>query len=337
MDHEVLRLVERIDIARQVGESHFREFKSAYEGSPNKKQPRDVKSVAKDIAETLVAFANADGGELIVGLEDDGTVNGVSYDDVKERYLLETPRNRVLETTPLPSPRAIAVEYEGHRILYFSVPKGTNHVHLTSEGRCLQRKDLESVPIASEEIRLSRDEIISREYDRKFVDDADIDDLDIAILAEAAEQISKGMSVEKCLQHLDIAEFDGNHLRLRKAAVLLFASDVRKWHPRSQVRIIKVRGTELKTGERYNVTGDVTVCGNILALINESWEQLRPHLTETRFSGRAIFKTQIIYPELACREALINAIAHRDYSVEGQGIEVHVYDDRLQFVVNPHR
>lgn len=199
MKHDVLRLVERIDLARQVGESHFREFQSAYEGPAQEKQPRDVKGVAKDIAETLVAFANADGGELIVGLEDDGTVSGLCYDDEKARYLLEAPMRRVLSDTPLPSPRAIRIEYEGHQILYFSVRKGTSHVHLTADGKCLQRKDLESVPISSEEIRLSRDEIISREYDRKFVDGADVDDLAITILAEVAEQISKGMSVEKCL------------------------------------------------------------------------------------------------------------------------------------------
>ena len=37
-----------------------------------------------------------------------------------------------------------------------------------------------------------------------------------------------------------------------------------------------------------------------------------------------------MYPELACREALINAIAHRDYSQEGRGIEIYVFDDRME-------
>ena len=67
-------------------------------------------------------------------------------------------------------------------------------------------------------------------------------------------------------------------------------------------------------------------------MIESSWELLLPHLTETRFSKDAIFRTQIIYPELACRETLINAIAHRDYNIEGRGIEVRVYSDRLEIV-----
>ena len=57
---------------------------------------------------------------------------------------------------------------------------------------------------------------------------------------------------------------------------------------------------------------------------------LRSHLTETRLTPGAKFESQIVYPELACREALINAIAHRDYSQEGRGIEIYVFDDRME-------
>lgn len=44
----------------------------------------------------------------------------------------------------------------------------------------------------------------------------------------------------------------------------------------------------------------------------------------------ALFKERVMYPEDACREALINAITHRDYSVEGQGIEIFIFDDRME-------
>jgi ATP-dependent DNA helicase RecG len=138
------------------------------------------------------------------------------------------------------------------------------------------------------------------------------------------------MSAEKCLQHLDLATFDGKGLRLRRAALLLFSSTPTKWHPRLQVRILRVNGTTIKSGADYNVVTDEVAANNILRLIDISWEMLRPHLTETRFAGDALFRRQIIYPELACREALINAIAHRDYSIEGRGVEVRVFSDRLE-------
>ena len=140
------------------------------------------------------------------------------------------------------------------------------------------------------------------------------------------------MSPEKFLQYLELAEFDGSRLRLRRAALLLFAKHPTKWHPGNQIRILKVRGTEEKTGENFNVEEVGETSGNIFQLYEQSWEILRPNLTETRFSKDAIFKTHVIYPELACREAIINAITHRDYSLEGRGIEVKIFDDRLEIL-----
>ena len=63
---ELLKLRERVEIAIEIGESYYREFKSALEGPSGNKTLRDTKAVCSDIAKTLVAFANADGGELFV-------------------------------------------------------------------------------------------------------------------------------------------------------------------------------------------------------------------------------------------------------------------------------
>lgn len=145
---EIVNLAERARTAIGLGESHFREFKSALEGAPGKKVPRDIKAICRDIGETLVAFANADGGELLIGVEDDGTVTGI---DPLSQKLIEALENAptiyVHSKTPLPPLRNANVELDGHRVLYFSIYKSTTQVHLTSDGRCLQRRDLETVPI----------------------------------------------------------------------------------------------------------------------------------------------------------------------------------------------
>jgi ATP-dependent DNA helicase RecG len=256
MDPDVLRLSERLSIAIELGESHFREFKSALEGPPANKAPRDPRDVCEDIGKTLVAFANADGGELLVGIEDDHSVTGLSYKPEIIERLKNAPVTHVHRDTPLPRPHVVLSDIAGKQILYFSVPKGMEYVYLTSDGKCLQRKDLESVPIPSEHIRFSRSEIASREYDRAFVDGASVGDLDQELVSKVAEHVAKGISNEKLLQHLELAEFDGYQMRLRRAALLLFATQPNKWHPRLQVRVLKVKGTELKTGENYNVVAD---------------------------------------------------------------------------------
>lgn len=327
-----IAMLDRAKTAITLGESHFREFKSALEGPPGSKQKRSVRDIAVNISQTLVGFANADGGELLVGVEDSGEVSGLvgfSADEVAQ--LERTPQTHVHASTPLPEVRRYLLEIDGKRVLYFSVPKSTDFVHVTSDGRCLLRRDLETVPVAAEAIQFDRAEKRSREYDRGFVDGVSADDLDLDQVRAVADRLMRGMSPERCLQYLELGEYGLSQLRLRRGALLLFSKSPQRWHPRLQVRILKVDGDEVLSGEAYNVVSDQTVVGNVLELIERAWEALRPHLVHTKFDKSARFEQKSIYPELACREALLNAIAHRDYSDEGRGVEIYVFSARLEF------
>src|SRR5205814_10435765 len=145
------------------------------------------------------------------------------------------------------------------------------------------------------------------------VDGAQIDSLDLQMLERAGETIAPGFSPEKLLQFLDLADFDGVTVRLRKAALLLFAKDVNRWHPRCEVRVVRVAGNELKTGKAYNAKSYETVRCSVFLIMSKAWDALRPHLVQTVFGAEGVFEERIMYPEDACREALTNAIAHRDY------------------------
>jgi ATP-dependent DNA helicase RecG len=326
---------ERARIAIELGESHFREFKSAVEGPPGQKANRTLKSIRTDVAETLVAFANADGGELLVGVEDNGEISGLQTFDSRELEAIEkASTERIHGDTPLRSVRLARLEIDKRTILYFSVPKSHEFVHLTSDGKCMQRRDLETIPISSEKIHFDRREIASREYHRGFVEGPQADALDLDLVRVVAEHISPGMSPEKCLQYLDLAEYSEGGLLLRRAALLLFAKDPTRWHPRLQIRIMRVDGTTIGTGRDYNVVADQPITGNVLTLIERGWDGLRPHLVQTRLGKEARFHATFMYPEYACREALVNSIAHRDYSQEGRGIEIYVFQDRME-VTNP--
>lgn len=326
---EILYLPEKIKNIIAQGESHFREFKTGLSGPPENKEKRDPKSIAKDIGETLVGFSNADGGDLLVGVEDDGRVTGIEHSSTTIEQLLQAYKNNVYRDTPLQNVTAKKIEIDGKLILFFSVDKSTRYVHLTSDGRCLQRSDKETIPVSVEQLRFERQEQISREYDRQFVHEAELADLDINLITEVGKIISPGISVEKVLQSLGIAEFSRG-IQLRRSALLLFAKDIYRWHPRSEVRIVRIKGNELKTGREYNAISDESARGNITQLLSEAWEKLRPHLVETKFSADALFKQRIMYPEDACREALTNALAHRDYSIEGRSIEINIFDDRME-------
>lgn len=327
---DVLILKERIKNSVLVGESDFREFKSAWEGKPGNKKPRLVKKICEDIAEALVAFSNTDGGELVIGVEDDTTITGVPHSEEEIEMMLNAVHTHVLSGQELPVVYKLKLTLEDQAILFFQVEKGTSEIFQLPDGRVVVRKDKRTVPVRVKTLQFEQQEVRSREYDRQYVDGATVADLDIDLIRSLAESYIKGLTVERYLQQLGLAEYAMNGLRLRRAALLLFSKDIQRWHPRSQVRFVRINGTELLSGEKYNVLSDEFIQGNIYELIFKAWEMLRPYLAQrTEFGEDARFEQKYIYPEDACREALLNAIAHRDYS-SSNGIEVHIFNDRME-------
>ena len=327
---DVLQLKERVRNAILVGESDFREFKSALEGKPDEKRKRLTKKICEDIGEALVAFSNTDGGELIIGVEDDTTITGVPHSDEEINQMLDAVRTHVLDQQPLPIVYKLKIEIDGKTILFFQVEKGTSEVFQLPDGRVVIRKDKRTVPANLKLLHFSRQESISREFDRQFVDGAVATDLDIPLIQSLADGYLRGLTAEKYLQQFGLAEYSINGLKLRQAAVLLFARDIQKWHSRSQVRFLKIAGTTLESGERYNVISDEAITGNIFELLVKAWEALRPYLAyKTVLGADARFEQKYTYPEDACREALLNAIAHRDYA-NHSSVEVYIYNDRIE-------
>ena len=111
-------------------------------------------------------------------------------------------------------------------ILYFLVNKGTTMIYQLPDGRCVRRKDKSIMPELVELIQFERQEVKSREYDSQFVDGANATDLDVRLLQGIADQYIKGLSIERYLQQSGLANYAQNGLRLKRAALLLFATDI---------------------------------------------------------------------------------------------------------------
>jgi ATP-dependent DNA helicase RecG len=327
---DILLLADKVRNTLILGESHFREFKSALEGKPDNKKPRLTKSICADIGEALVSFANADGGAILIGVEDDGTITGIPHAEEDIQKMLNSIHTHIYKDQQLPLNNANKLILDNKTILYFSVNKGTTMIYQLPDGRCIRRKDKATLPASVDQIQFERQEIKSREYDSQFVDGAMVTDLDVRLLQGIADQYIKGLSIERYLQQIGLAEYAQNGLRLKRAALLLFATDIDRWHPRCHVRFLKVNGNTLEAGEKYNVISDDTVKGNIFDLVIKSWEHLRSYLAyKTEFGSNSQFEQKYIYPEDAVRETILNAIAHRDYSI-ANAIEIYIFNDRME-------
>lgn len=327
----MLPLIQRVRNSISLGESHFREFKTALEGRPGSKRPRKVRDICREIGEALVAFTNADGGELLIGVEDDGTVTGLQHSEQDIVEMQNAISTHILNPRDFPLQMSQVVTLDGNSVLFFSVAKSTQRVYQLCDGRCMRRQDKSSVPALFEDIQFERREAFSREYDRAYVDGATVSDLDLSLVQQMADSLFTGMSPEQYLQQMSLAEYGMGGLRIKRAAILLFAKDITKWFPFSQIRILRVNGDQIQPGDKYNVVSDDYITGNIFYLLSAGWERLRPFLSQkTALSDEAKFEQTFAYPENACREALVNAIAHRDYSISNPVI-IYIYDNKLTF------
>ncbi|GMR24664.1 MAG: hypothetical protein BMS9Abin37_3244 [Acidobacteriota bacterium] len=101
------------------------------------------------------------------------------------------------------------------------------------------------------------------------------------------------------------------------------------WHPRAGVRLFRVAGTRRLHGARRNVTQAGRVNLPLANAIPESHRIAREHIQRSEKLHDLFFKEVPEYPGFAWQEAIVNAIAHRDYGVQGREVEVCFYEDRM--------
>jgi len=322
MDTELLNRL----LARDEGQ--FLEFKSAYQrpGGVGFKR-RKAAEVARDIAETLSAMANADGGTLLLGVEDDKAVTGVDYPDDKLALFRQATQN--LLRPPLKA-RLTELDHEGRRVLAFEVyPSPVPHQ--LSDGRYLLRARDQNMPFPADQIAALKSTKASGQYERQSVHEAHFEDLDPGLLTKFAQRLNDTRPVEEILyRDYRLIDFHNGRPRLTLAALLLFARDPLRYHPRCGIDFVKFEGTERRYGPDLNVVRRARIEHPLFRLIDEAFVLIREHVRERTVLHDLFFVERFEYPAFAWQEAIINAIAHRDYSLTGASIEVWMFDDRLE-------
>ena len=260
------KLLNRL-LARDEGQ--FLEFKSACErpGGVRLKRRKAI-AVAKDIAETLSAMANADGGTLLLGVEDDKTVAGVDYPDDKLALFRQATQN--LLRPPLKA-RLTELDYEGRRILAFEV--GPSLVpHQLTDGRYLLRVRDQNMPFPADQIAVLKSARASGQCEQQFMYEARFEDLDPDLLAQFAQRLDDPRPVEEILyRDYRLIDFQNDRPRLTLAALLLFARDPMRWHPRCGIDFVKFEGTERRYGAELNIVRRARIEHPLFKLIDEAF------------------------------------------------------------------
>ena len=219
------------------------------------------------------------------------------------------------------------------RIMLFHISPSSNEIIKLKNGDAYLR-------VGDSTRKLNTDMLAALEYSKgiksfeaRIVDDATINDLDpelidqyVKLLAPAASSpldILKGRGL--------IKEKDGE-CKVTVAAVLLFGKAPTQFLPGARVRFLRYEGLAAGVGEHFNLVKDITIEKPLHALLTESRNLLETQMREFQQLGRdGVFKKIPEYPAFAWLEGLVNAVAHRDYSLQGDYIRITMFDDRIEF------
>ena len=327
---------ELLDILRN-GENSAVEFK------------RDV-ITPEQLAKELVAFSNFDGGMVLLGVEDDGTISGITRPKLEE-WVMTTCRDKIRPAI-IPFYEVLRDLEPGKDVAVVKVPTGLNVQRVWHNNR-----HIDYIRVGTQSREPTTDEL-SRLFQQRGtfraelrpVSGATFNDLDLRRLKDYFGRVRKQDDIpadddlagwQTLLLNTELMAEDGVTL----SAVLLFGRNPSRFLPQSGIDAAAFPGTE----KDYAAVERVKLRGPLTPLMNEQAELVEAGLVEQAFdfvrrnTGTTATledgvrrKERPAYPPEAIREVMVNALIHRDYLLSATDIELSVYSDRVE-VISPGR
>ena len=302
-------------------------------------QTFDCKSIQIDpkaLAIAVVAFANADGGVIAIGVSDKTrTIEGVDQDTPKLNELLRVPFDFCNPSISVTCSYMPCTDKDGseNRILLMQVPASSS-LHTNQADEAFMR-------VGDKSRKLTFDERVQLMYDkgeRSFEDTAvygaTANDLNMDAVAKYVDLLGYSKSPMEYLRennHFVTTDRNGEEV-VSVACMLLFGKKPQNYLPRARTRFIRFNGVEEKVGAEMNVIKDVVFEGTILEQVEKTVEYLETQVAEHTFleqSGK--FITRRDYPKFVIQEMVVNACCHRAYNIKGTEIQIKMFDDRIVF------
>ena len=306
--------------------------------SPGKTTPGQLLEYLPDadgnrLAETMVAFANGDGGSVLIGVDEAGKPTGRVYAEDAEGAL----RAAELRCRPPVQVSWQVQDTGGAQVFAITIPRSTE-LHSLSDGRVLVRVGAANKPLGGEAIRQLAATKSSADYEAESVPGATRADLDDAVIAEyTVEREKRGRkhigSPDELLIDIGAMTPTGHPTT---SGILLFGRNPQVYFPHSGLVFVKFLGTEPRGEGGLPGYGRREEIGGPLArIIERAWQVTLEEMTKGAVVSKGLEREEKTeYPPFAVREALVNAVCHRDYRVRGRRIEIRMFSDRME-VISP--
>ncbi|WP_230505854.1 ATP-binding protein [Janthinobacterium sp. FW305-128] len=283
------------------------------------------------LQESFVAFANADGGDLFIGIEDK-KCKGNRLQPFSQKEEANNILTVLLEQTT-PSVENVDIEFlqpsTGGHILHISIPKSPK-VHYTGTGECFIRLNGGKVKIKGERITSLAYSKGSAPYERVGVDSVNLQEIiESRVLASYIERTPTALGMEKFLRKQRLLiEKEKKHVP-NVGCVLLFDEEPQaSIETRCAIKVYRLRTSDAEYKREHLAEMPATINGPIEELILKTILKVSELLDgSSYYEGKKLVSLR--YPAEAIKEVLVNAVIHRDYSLNDD-IHIRIFDNRLE-------
>ena len=309
---------------------HRMEIKELIErGETQNLEFKESLKLKEEIGETVSAFSNSDGGVVLVGISDGGGVLGV---DIGKNTVEELANYIKRNTDPQVFPSVKTVEVGEKKLIAVEVTESAEKpVFFKNHG--YKRVGKTNQMISSSELRKLAKESGERVYwDERVCEDASLEDIDEEklrwFLKEARHKrgldISEDLPLEEVLMRLKLTR----NKKLTNAAILLFGKIPQNFFTRPEVKCIRFKGTDV-AGKMLDFK---VIQTNLFDQLTESEKFIYNNISMAAWieDWKLQRQEKWEYPPKAIREALANALCHREYETTSS-VQVRIFDDRIEF------
>ncbi|MGM9869624.1 MAG: ATP-binding protein [Sodaliphilus sp.] len=287
---------------------------------------RSVPSKVRELTEEVCSFLNAAGGYLLIGVNDNNEIVGAEINNSKRSAI----QGSIGEISPMCHYNMYDVDVNGKQVWVIEVPSGKNKPYFYG-GCTYLREGANSQKLTNvDEIRQ-----VFQRNERIYFDTIPFPKVDIAEQLDDANFLefkheSHIVSEVAPLQVLDSLQiFDENNV-VKCGGVLFFAKHPENYFFHAVIRCVMFKGTE-----KVYLLDDKTFGGPLLQQYKKAMEWLKDKLQVSYIiEGAGPRKEVWEIPLGVFKEAIINALAHRDYDEQGASITIELFDDRVE-ISNP--
>ncbi len=301
----------------QSGENFYIEFK-------------EEKVKAKDLGEEIVAFANSEGGTILIGVSDDGNITGITDKKIEET-IMNICRNNVVPNI-IPSFEYAIINDK--KIVILGIPKGLSKPYSTVDNKYYIRVGTTKRIASREELLRLFEGNGSLHFDISPVINTSIKDLNLDVIRDYYLKYNafdlydeEKEQVERLLINADILKELNGEKVCSVGGLLIFGKMPQRYLPQNGITFAHFNGSEISDEliDKKVIEGRIQdIAENTLTIIKNNI--LAPSVIKN------LKRVEVEeYPKVVLREALVNSLVHRNYSIYGSKIRIFMFNDRIEF------